>query len=75
MLRRLTGIFLLIVAVPPSILFLQRSGLPYNESGRYFDAANGVVYEAEAATIYGAIAAILLLAGLIVLFSGRRSAG
>ena len=75
MLRRLTGIFLLIAAAPPGILFLQRSGLPYNESGRYFDAAKGVVYEAQAATIYGALAAILLLAGLIVLLSERRSGG
>ena len=75
MLRRLTGVFLLIAAVPPGLLFLQRQGLPYNELGRYLDAAEGLVYEAQAATIYGALAAILLLVGLIVLFSGRRSGG
>ena len=75
MLQRLTGIFLLIAAAPPGLLFLHRQGLPYDELGRYFDVAEGVVYEAQAVTIYGAFAAIFLLAGLVVLFSGRRSGG
>ncbi len=75
MLRRLTGIFLLIAAVPTGILFFQRRGLPYNELGRYFNPAEGLVYEAQAVTIYGAFAAIFLLAGLAVLLSGRRPKG
>ncbi|MEH6790555.1 hypothetical protein [Parasphingorhabdus sp.] len=75
MLRRLTGMFLLIAAVPTGILFLQRRGLPYNELGRYFDPAEGLVYEAQAVTIYGALATIFLCAGLAVLLGGKRPNG
>ena len=73
MLRRLTGLFLLIAAIPPGLLFWQRRDLSYDELGRYFDAAEGVVYDVQAVTIYGALAAILLLAGLATLLSSHRS--
>ncbi|WP_422343121.1 hypothetical protein [Parasphingorhabdus sp.] len=72
MLRRFIAIFLLIAAAAPGVLFWQRQSLPYNEEGRYFDLAQGVVYEAQAVTAYGVTTVVLIILGLIVLAIGRR---
>ena len=74
MLRRPTAILLLVAGAALGALFWQRWSLPYNEQGRYFDAAQGVVYEAQAAEVYGMLSGILMLAGVMVLVIGRRSA-
>src|SRR5207253_3205512 len=37
-------------------LSLARASLPYNEQGRYFDAAKGVVYDQSAVLVYGTLA-------------------
>ncbi len=75
MLRRFTAIFLLIAAAVPGVLFWQRRSLPYNEQGRYFDAAQGVVYEAQSVTVYGGITVVLIILGVIILAIGRRRDG
>jgi hypothetical protein len=35
------------------LLWLKRFSLPYNEQGRYFDAANSVTYDDRAVLVYG----------------------
>lgn len=75
MLGRFIAIFLLIAAAVSGVLFWQRRSLPYNEQGRYFEAAQGVVYEAQAVTVYGGATVVLIILGVIILAIGRRRDG
>jgi len=47
-------------------LWRARAALTYNEAGRYYDGADGVVYDDGAVLIYGLLA---LLFGLLLLAS------
>lgn len=42
-----------------------RYTLPYSETGKYFDEANGVVYEEQAILVYGLASALCLFAFVI----------
>ena len=46
--------------------------LPYNEEGRYFDAAAGVIYEDAAALVYTLLAALALIAAAAALACAVR---
>ncbi len=45
-------------------LWLHRASLPYNEEGRYFDAAHSVVHSDSAVTLYGLVAALFAVAAV-----------
>jgi hypothetical protein len=48
-------------------LWLRRAALPYNEEGRYFDAAHSVVYTDGAVGTYGLLAAFF---GVVAVAAG-----
>jgi hypothetical protein len=52
------------LAVLLGSLWLRRARLPYNEEGRYFDAAHSVVYSDRAVTLYGLLAALFGMAAV-----------
>lgn len=54
-------------------LSLRRAALPYNEQGRYFDVANGVVYDEGAAVVYGMLAGLFALAAFAAIMWARRA--
>jgi len=73
--RRISGLICVLLAVPPGVLAWQRADLPYNEAGRYFDAATGVVYHQQGVAIWATIAAVSVLAGVgLLLWRGRPRA-
>jgi hypothetical protein len=47
-----------------AILALRRAGLPYDEMGRFYDSATGIVYKDSAPLAYGLLAVLFLLAAL-----------
>jgi hypothetical protein len=53
-------------------LALRRALLPYNEQGRYFDAANGVVHDQGAALVYALLAGLFALAAFAAILWVRR---
>ena len=58
-------------------LWRHRAGLPYNAEGRYFDAAEAVVYREQAVAIYGGFAAlawIIAVAALVLALRARKAA-
>lgn len=55
------------------LLWLQRLTLPYNEQGRYFDAANSVTYDDGAVLVYGLLALLFALLAMLALFLMMRS--
>jgi hypothetical protein len=56
---------LMLASVVLALLWLQRLSFTYNEQGRYFDAANGVVYDQSAVMVYGILTLLFALgAGL-----------
>lgn len=52
---------------------LRRASLPYNERGRFYDAAAGVVYKDGAPIAYGLLAALFLVAAALSAFWARRT--
>jgi hypothetical protein len=48
-------------------LWFQRASLPYNEAGRYFDAAHSVVYDEGAVGAYAILALLFGLAAMLTL--------
>lgn len=48
-----TALALVALAALLARLWLQRTSLSYNSEGRYFDAAEGVVYTDDAIAVYG----------------------
>jgi hypothetical protein len=55
-------------------LWLQRLSLPYNEEGRYFDAAHGVVYDEGAIAVYGVLTVLFALLAVATRY-GRGGLG
>ena len=49
-------------ALPLAALAARRLSLPYDEQGRHFDVAAGVVYDDGAALVYALLAALALVA-------------
>jgi hypothetical protein len=49
-------------------LWSQRASLPYNEEGRYFDAAHSVVYDEGAVGVYATLTVLLALSAAATLF-------
>ena len=54
-------------------LWLARASLPYNEQGRYFDAANGVVYDQSAVLVYAILTLLLAFGAGLALRGASRS--
>ena len=58
----LAAVALSAAALLLGVTAVRRLLLPYNEEGRHFDAAAGVVYEDGAALVYALLAALALAA-------------
>jgi hypothetical protein len=54
-------------------LWLQRLSLPYNEEGRYFDAANAVVHDETALTVIGMLTALFAVLAALSIFLASRA--
>ena len=54
-----TALALIALAALLARLWLQRAALAYNSEGRYFDAAEGVVYTDDAVAVYGLMALLV----------------
>ena len=53
-------------------LRIQRASLPYNEGGRYFDAARSVVYDKGAVGVYAILTVLLALSTTVSLLRAFR---
>lgn len=56
-----------------ALLWFQRLSLPYNEAGRYFDAAHAVVYDEDAITAYGLLTVLFALPTAAAIFWTYRA--
>ncbi len=64
--RRLIGAIFLLVALCFGVITWQRSQLPYNEEGRYFDPGEAVVYNEQSVMIWLVLSLACGLIGLVL---------
>ena len=72
MILRLSAALFAISAIGLTILWWQRNVLPYDEQGRYFDAAESVVYQEQAAAVYAVLALASMLLALACFTISRK---
>lgn len=70
--QRLAAGLLLLGAGACAWIWNARRALPYNEEGRFLDAANAVVLHQQSVTIYGLLALALTLFAAICWQASRR---
>ena len=69
---RLAAALLLLAAAFSAWIGAGLKDLPFNEQGRYFDQATGVVHHEQSATVYGALAIMLAMLGLTTFLATMR---
>ncbi len=68
----LVATFLSATAAGTAIRWLNRASLPY-ENGRFFDEAEGVVYDDGAVVAYAALTVLLTMAAIAAMLWARRA--
>lgn len=69
------NLFIGILAVLSSLfiwLYIQRSMLPYNSEGRFFDSETGVVYHQQTNSLIGLIAIVMVLLTVILVVIRKK---
>lgn len=68
-----TAAFLTAATLLLARIWLQRLSLPYNEQGRYFDAAHSIVYDEGAVAVYGLLTALFAVSTVVSLLLAFRA--
>ena len=63
---QLVAIILSIFSIICGWITFQRTQLPYNSEGRFFDSENAVVYHSQAIPVFAIITGLLILIALAI---------
>ncbi len=64
---------LLLLTATSGFEFFFRLRLPYNETGRYFDENNSVVFHDDAIPVFGGLFSFSLIALIVVILRGCKN--